>query len=69
MMLEQELWKRLPTPPGRQQDFAAALEGSAGHTANHGFDSNSFSEWVANGNPWKKQAPGAPLHSAPQRDQ
>lgn len=55
-MLEQELWKPLPTPAGRRPDFPAALRGS--QSGEDPAEAATFPEWVAQGNPWKKQAPG-----------
>ena len=67
-MLDQEMWRQLPMPPGRQPDFSAALKGSREHHNAQSFDTSSFPAWVAVGNPWKRQDSGAriclphPLH-------
>ncbi len=58
MMLEQELWKRLPTPEGRRPDFKAALDGKGESQAAQAFDVTSFASWLAAGNPWKRQESG-----------
>lgn len=60
-MLEQEMWRRLPTPAGRQPNFKAALEGKGESQAAQAFDTSSFSSWVAAGNPWKRQESGESL--------
>lgn len=62
-MLEQEMWKQLPTPPGRRPNFKAALEGRGESQAVQSFDTSSFSEWVAAGNPWRRQDSGTNLDS------
>ena len=63
MMLEQEMWKRLPTPAGRRPNFKAALEGKGKSQAAQAFDTSSFASWVAAGNPWKRQESGESLLS------
>jgi hypothetical protein len=59
-MLERERWVRLPVVPGGLPNLAEALEGARESPATR-FDTNSFAEWVAHGNPWRKQEPGMPL--------
>lgn len=58
VMLEQEMWKRLPTPAGRRPNFKAALEGKGESQEAQAFDTSSFACWVAAGNPWKRQESG-----------
>jgi hypothetical protein len=56
-MLERERWVRLPVVPGGLPNLVEALEGARESPATR-FDTNSFAEWVAHGNPWRKQEPG-----------
>eukprot|EP00884_Botryococcus_braunii_P000884 jgi/Botrbrau1/10797/Bobra.0064s0003.1 len=56
-MLERERWVPLPLLPGGLPNLTEALEGTREAPACR-FDTNSFAEWVAHGNPWRKQDPG-----------
>lgn len=59
-MLERERWVRLPLVPGGLPNLVEALEGAREAPASR-LDTNSFGEWVAHGNPWRRQDPGGYL--------
>ena len=56
-MLEREIWKQLPIIPGGLPSIRLALDDPSVLAA-FPFNTSSFGEWVANGNPWHMQAYG-----------
>ena len=56
-MLEREVWKQLPMLPDGLPSIRAALAAPSALAATP-FDTSSFGEWVAHGNPWHLQAYG-----------
>ena len=51
------MWKQLPMLPDGLPSIRAALDAPSALAASP-FDTSSFSEWVAHGNPWHLQAYG-----------
>ena len=53
------MWKQLPMLPDGLPSIWAALDAPSALAASP-FDTSSFGEWVAHGNPWHLQAYGKP---------